>query len=56
MPKWDIGGDTGTYFTVENWGMDWEEDTEAGGDEGARSRAQTRLERTNVIINKEFRT
>lgn len=42
MPKWDIGGDTGTYFTGENWGRDWEEDTETGGDEGARSKGSAK--------------
>lgn len=56
MPTWDIGGDKGTYFTREHWGMDWEVDIEAGGDEESRSRAQPRLESTNVRINKKFRT
>lgn len=43
------------YFSGEHWGMECEEDAEAGGDEEVR-RAQPRLEPTNVMINKEFRT
>lgn len=56
MPQWDARGDKGMYFSGEHWGMECEEDAEAGGDEEARSRAQPRLEPTNVMINKEFRT
>lgn len=36
--------------------MECKEDAEAGGDEEVRRRAQPRLEPTNVMINKEFRT
>lgn len=44
------------YFSGEHWGMEWEEDAEAGGDKEVRSRAQPRLEPTNVMISKEWRT
>lgn len=56
MPQWDARGDKGMYFSGEHWGMEWEEDAEAGGDEEVRSKAQPRLEPTNVMINKEWRT
>ena len=56
MPQWDVCGDKGTYFSEKHWGMDWEEDAGAGGDEEVRRRAQPRQKPTTIMTNKDFRT
>jgi len=41
MPQWDVFGDKGTYFSEEHWGMDWEEDVGADGEEKTLSQGKT---------------